>query len=70
MQDCSKQNPPPVGQAYCATEQAASEPSLIARGCIGLQDVPEWHLPEPPVGGAVCVDVDTDDQPPQKVFNE
>ena len=50
--------------------QAPEWPSLIARGCAGLQDVPEWHLPEPPLGGAVCVDIDTDDRPPQKVFDE
>ena len=49
--------------------QGASEPSLIARGCAGIEQS-EWHVPEPPEGGAVCVDVDIDDQPQQKVFNE
>ena len=75
MQDCSTLDPihpTPVEEAYCVTLQMVSEPSMIARGCIGILEYshPKWHLPKPPVGGAVCVDIDTDDRPPQKVFNE
>ena len=71
MQDCEKEDPPAKVPNYCFTMQAASEPSLILRGCVNIQyPPPEWNLPEPPVGGAVCVDIDTDDHPPQKVFNE
>ena len=69
MQDCKKSDLPPKVPDYCFTMQGASEPSLIARGCAGIEQS-EWHVPEPPLGGAVCVDVDIDDQPPQKVFNE
>ena len=70
MQDCSTLDYCATDHcAYCATLQMVSEPSLIGRGCIGLLLKPEWHLPKPPVGGAVCVDIDTDDHPPQKVFN-
>ena len=71
MQDCEKEDPPAKVPNYCFTMQAASEPSLILRGCVNIQyPPPQWNLPEPPVGGAVCVDVDTNDHPPQKVFNE
>ena len=70
IQDCSKEDPTP-GQFYCLTGQLLSDPTTIPRGCVNLQEAPpEWHLPEPPVGGAVCVDVDTDDKPPEKVFKE
>ena len=71
MQDCStlNHNPPPVEEDYCATVQMSSEPGSIYRGCLSLLR-PEWRPPSPPVGGSVCIDVDTDDSPPQKVFNE
>ena len=71
MQDCSTLDPypgPPVEEDYCATVQMPSEPSLIARGCASLLP-PKLHMPKPPVGGAVCVDVNNDD-PQQKVSNE
>ena len=70
MQDCHKDDPHHVGQVYCVTEHLAAKPTLIGRECFGLQDVPEWHLPKPPVGGVVCVDIDTEDDPPQKVFDD
>ena len=67
MQDCKNEDPAPVGPAYCSTVQPAWKPGLIARGCVGL-DMPDMPLPEPPLGGAVCVDIDTADE--EKVFNE
>ena len=57
MQDCNKQDESPIkGTAHCMTFQPTEEPSVIVRGCIGSQDAPEWDLPEPPLGGAVCID--------------
>ena len=70
MQECNKYDPPIEGPAYCATLTPASEPSVVARACLGLHFFPELTLPEPPLGGAVCIDFDSDDKPPEKVFND
>ena len=67
MQECNKQDPPPEGPAYCATYQLEAEPSWLGRECVGLH-LPGFSLPEPPLGGAVCVDFDNADK--KKVFNE
>ena len=66
-QDCSKEDPAPVGPTYCATEFDPSQSMEVGRGCFDLHKMPE--MPEPPLGHAMCVDlVNPTDQ--EKVFNE
>ena len=67
MQDCTKENPAHVGPTYCSTAFDPSQSSEVARGCLGLHDMPELNLPEPPLGGAVCVDRDADADAQEKV---
>ena len=57
-QDCSNQTPPPVGPTYCTYVQSWIDPEapVVQRGCADLHETPE--LPEPPLGGVVCVDQD------------
>ena len=55
LQDCNKQDFPPVGPTYCSYIKSwVPETPIVERGCADLHETPE--LLEPPLGSAVCVD--------------